>query len=265
MVTLHVEPVCVRYRANQLSCAACWTLFYWVVVLVVPYIVAYVTGGLWSREVIGREQPAVRFRQEALLEAYTTRTSLPLVKLGWSTSSEINSAFGDELRPSELRTWTEDDDRDGRVETLAFQLRVPLAAGERMHSISLMLGFDVIFDRATSLRMNSSIFVQHSSPLPGLRSAQSADLVLVSEQALRGKDRVQRAPCKEPLWMLQVRLLPTEGAPARHWRRGLKKVVAGIGGHGLLVNEPAHALTLCAAPSCVRTDTRRTGWHTCDN
>ena len=173
---------------------------------------------------VGREQPAVRFRQEALVEAYTTTASSQLVALGWSSSSEINSALGARLRPSELRAWTEDDARDGRVETLAFQLRVPLAAGERMHSVSLMVGLDVIFDRATSLRMNSSLFVQHSSPLSGLRSSQSADLVLVSERALRGANRVARAPCNEHIWMLQAP--PNARPPRTPW------VEAPVGGWG---------------------------------
>ncbi|KAL1515660.1 hypothetical protein AB1Y20_002278 [Prymnesium parvum] len=212
MVTLHAEPICVRYHANKLSCASFCNVLYWVVLLVVPYVLAYVAGGLWSSDVLGHEQPAVRFRHEALVEAHATSATSTLVTLGWSSSSVLNAALGTSLRPSELRAWSEDDDRDGRAETLVFVLRMPLGEDERVHSVSLMLGLDVLYDRATSLRTNSSVFVQHNSPLPGLRSSQSADLVLVSERALRAGDRRARAPCTTDFWMLQTPVA-LNGAP----------------------------------------------------
>jgi len=215
MVTVHAEPLEVVYRANRLSCTTCCALFYWVVLLIVPYVLAYVTGGLWAREVLGRERPAVRFTHEALMEAYgrsSVSASASLVRMGWSTSAEINAALGADWRPSDLRAWSEDADRDGRPETLQFVLRVPLASGEQIHSISLMLGFGAVYDSATALRINSSVAVTHSSPMPGLRSSQSAELLLHSERSLRGAGQPARAPCTEPFYALQTPL-QASGAP----------------------------------------------------
>lgn len=205
MVTIHKEPLCIRYKVNKVSCASCCNLIYGVLLILLPYIIAYVTGGFWSSDILAREQPFVRFRHEALVEAYASSTSPSLIPLGWSSSALLNSALGSTLRPSELRAWTEDDDRNGRVESLVFSLRVPLGSDERIHSVSLMLGLEVILDQATSLRMNSTVYVQHSSPLPGLRSSQTADLLLESTRALRSSRQPARAPCREAFWMLQVR------------------------------------------------------------
>lgn len=192
MVKVHAEPLVCSYNVNRFSCASFCMLIYWAVILIVPYVVAYATDGMWIKEVSAMEQPSVRFTHEALVEAYASSASMPLISMGWSTSSELNAALGSKFRPSELRAWTQDDNRDGRIEALQIVLRVPLASGERMHSVSLMVGVNASYSSATKLLLNGSVFVQHSSPLPGLQSQQE------TYARIEGPPDTRNGPCMAP-------------------------------------------------------------------
>ena len=144
MVRVHTDGsnASITYHANTASCAfVCWLLFA-LNMLLLPFIVAFYTGGFWRKEVFIRERPLVRFRGEALVEAYVGPSVTD--RIGWSSSGELNAALGSKLRPCQLRAWTEDDDRDDKPELLQFALSIPvdLLAGERVHSVSLMVGVE---------------------------------------------------------------------------------------------------------------------------
>ena len=121
-----------------------------------------------------REQPRVRFRHEALVEMYRLEeippgTTPPVpVKMGWPTSGPLNDALGAALRPCELRSWEEDDDRDGKADSLRFHLKVPLdeAAGERLHSLTFMVGVSALFSEEATLALNGTATVAGTGSAP---------------------------------------------------------------------------------------------------
>lgn len=207
----------ISYHANRVSCASCCTFLYTLSCIVLPYVVVYTLGGLWTKETPAREQPLVRSRYEVLVEAYASNavTGTPVVPLLWSTSAQLNDALGVSLRPMQLRSWYEDDERNGRPERMQFVLNIPVDAdaGERLHSVSVVLGVDVAFDKEFRLRLNGSLHLQAASPLPGRAWVQSADLTLRSDQPQRSRDRSAREPCPEPTWAFARPVLPS-GAPA---------------------------------------------------
>ena len=67
---LYSRSISVVYRANTVSCASCCTLFFYLAIIIVPYIATYAFGGMWTKESLVREQPTVRFRYEVVVEAY---------------------------------------------------------------------------------------------------------------------------------------------------------------------------------------------------
>jgi len=166
---------------------------------------------MWTREVLLREQPSTKFRYEALVEAYGVSNSDSVASWAWSTSTTLNDRLGTRLRPMELSSWEEDDERDGRPERLRIVLRVPLDndGGERLHSISVLLGVDVAFHHEFDLRLNASLLMEANSPLPGSVWNQTADLVLRSEEPLRSKALGRRDACPSPTWALQEPVLPS--------------------------------------------------------
>lgn len=208
------RPLCVTYHANRASCASCCALTFFVAAILLPYAAAVAFGGMWTRESLVREQPLVNFRHEVLVEAVTKTAASEAQPLAWSTSSEVNAALGATLRPCELRAWSQDDERDGLPDKLEFLLRVPLdlAAGERLLSISVMLGVGVEFATKFRMSLDGALHLQHSSPLPGSRWRQTADLQLRSRDPQAAPDMGVRSACQGATSALQEPL-GADGGP----------------------------------------------------
>ena len=105
----------------------------------------------------------------------------PLVsplQLFWSTNTSFNNLYHDSVRAPVMRTSTEDYNRDARTDQLKVSAEMPLAVGEAIHSVSILLFFDFRLDQRAKLQMESVGFVSESSPLPGSRVDVDADLVL---------------------------------------------------------------------------------------
>lgn len=215
MPGLYRRPLYVNYHANRVSCASFCTFLYVVAIIVLPYVATYALGGMWTKETLVREQPLVRFRYEALVEAAGTSPASAIVPIVWSTDEALNDAAGPDLRACELSAWEEDDERDGRPDRLQFVVRVPLddKAGEQLHSFSAVFGVELLFQREFRLRLNASLRMEASSPLPGRALHQRADLTLRSKYPQRSKDLRQREPCPEAVWAFKEPVLP-DGAPA---------------------------------------------------
>jgi hypothetical protein len=210
MPALYWRPLSITYHSNKFSCASCCTLVYIVLAAVLPYVVVFSLGGLWTKETPAREQPQVRSRYEVYVEAHATTPTSAIVPLLWSTSQPLNDAIGESLRPMQLRSWVEDDERDGQPDRLQYALTIPLdaASGERLHAVSVVLGIDMKFETEFSMRLNGSLHLQASSPLPGKSWVQSADLGLRSDEPMRALDLPARPPCAEPVWAFREPVKP---------------------------------------------------------
>ena len=212
---LYSRPLSVEYHANLLSCSSLLSLVYIAACIILPYLVTYGLGGMWIREQPFRSQPRTIFRYEAVVEAYGVSSSTAITSWGWSTSSTLNDRLGTSLRPMLLSHWEEDDERDGKADRLQFVLRVPLDpdAGERLLSISVILGVKVAFEGEFDLLLDSALLLTASSALPGRVWNQTADLVLVSKDSQRSRALGRRSACPSPVEPLQEPVLPS-GAPA---------------------------------------------------
>uniref|UniRef100_A0A3B5MW32 Transmembrane protein 231 n=1 Tax=Xiphophorus couchianus TaxID=32473 RepID=A0A3B5MW32_9TELE len=72
----------------------------------------------------------------------------------------------------------EDQNQDGKLDLLTFQLQLPLKSDEHVYSIQLLLTFSYQLFRKSTVVMQSLAFVQHSSPVPGAKMFISGDLRL---------------------------------------------------------------------------------------
>ena len=50
MPALYWRPLSITYHSNKFSCASCCTLVYIVLAAVLPYVVVFSLGGLWTKE-----------------------------------------------------------------------------------------------------------------------------------------------------------------------------------------------------------------------
>lgn len=124
-----------------------------------------VISGFWKKDSTYEEQPVVKFRYETLLVAATS-TQGDFV--AWSTFPHLNNMLETNLRmpavsvrhpenssdvkecgfeadflsPSfGLQVREEDQNQDGKLDLLVFQLQLPLKAQEQVYSVQLLLTF----------------------------------------------------------------------------------------------------------------------------
>ncbi|XP_028304593.1 transmembrane protein 231 isoform X2 [Gouania willdenowi] len=129
----------------------------------------------WIKRSTYEEQPVVRFQYETLLVAATgTRGDF----VAWSTFPHLNNMLGSNLRIPAVSVREEDQNQDGKLDLLKFQLQLPLKAEEQVYSIQLLLTFNYQLFRMSTVVMQSLAFVQHSSPVPGAKLLISGDLRL---------------------------------------------------------------------------------------
>eukprot|EP00316_Scyphosphaera_apsteinii_P005893 CAMPEP_0119328330 /NCGR_PEP_ID=MMETSP1333-20130426/73051_1 /TAXON_ID=418940 /ORGANISM="Scyphosphaera apsteinii, Strain RCC1455" /LENGTH=275 /DNA_ID=CAMNT_0007337145 /DNA_START=217 /DNA_END=1044 /DNA_ORIENTATION=- len=193
-------------------------------------------GGLWHNDTFVREQPRVRFRHEALVDGFGADASL---HFAWSTSAPLNAALGRQFWPCELRAWSHDHNLDGRAELLQFLLRVPASrANGNIHAISLLVGLEVWADNSAhaTLLLNGTAYVQHASPLPGVRWRQRARLGLHTAEPLPASSASSRSPCSHPFWAFEEPVGP--GGHAVTAENILERMHLTCNDTVLLVTEP---------------------------
>uniref|UniRef100_A0A8C5QFU8 Transmembrane protein 231 n=1 Tax=Leptobrachium leishanense TaxID=445787 RepID=A0A8C5QFU8_9ANUR len=147
-----------------------------------PLLVAYRSHGFWLKQSTYEEQPNVRFRYELLLIA-THSTDGDFV--AWSTFQHFNSLVGERLRVPQVSAREEDKNSDGKMDQLSFKLELPLRPSENIYHVQLILTFSYQLYRISTFIMQSMVFIQHSSPVPGAGLYINGDLRLQQRQPLR--------------------------------------------------------------------------------
>ena len=64
---LYKVPVYRRYIAGRVSCASCVRLVSLVVIILVPFFLAFVSHAFWRKEGVHYEQATVRFKHQAVV------------------------------------------------------------------------------------------------------------------------------------------------------------------------------------------------------
>nr|XP_043873449.1 tRNA-specific adenosine deaminase 1-like isoform X2 [Solea senegalensis]XP_043873450.1 tRNA-specific adenosine deaminase 1-like isoform X2 [Solea senegalensis] len=132
-------------------------------------------AGFWIKRSTYEEQPVVRFQYKALLMA---ATSLQGDFVAWSTFPLLNNMLEANLRIPAISVREEDQNQDGKLDLLIFKLQLPLKAEEQVYSVQLLLTFSYQLFRMSTVVMQSLVYVQHSSSVPGAKLFISGDLRL---------------------------------------------------------------------------------------
>ncbi|NXC38837.1 TM231 protein, partial [Penelope pileata] len=171
-----------RYRAGLCSAAALGLLLMAALTFLPPLLLAYRSHGFWLAHSAYREQPAVRFRREALLVATTAPG--PGGFLAWSTFPAFNRLQGERLRVPLVSAREEDKNQDGKMDQLHFHLELPLQPTEHVVGVQLILIFSYHLYRMSTLVMQSMAFLQFFSPVSGSQLYMNGDLKLNQRQLL---------------------------------------------------------------------------------
>ncbi|XP_061833709.1 transmembrane protein 231 [Nerophis lumbriciformis] len=172
---VYSRPVLIRYKTSICTSATVFLVAVLCLTYVPPLLVAYRSQGFWIKRSTYEEQPVVRFQYETLLVA---ATSMSGDYVAWSTASHLNNMLGNSLRIPLVSVREEDQNQDGKMDLLDFQLQLPLRDEEHVYSIQLLLTFSYQLFTKAIVVMQSLAFVQHSSAVPGAKLFVSGDLKL---------------------------------------------------------------------------------------
>uniref|UniRef100_A0A3Q1FRF9 Transmembrane protein 231 n=1 Tax=Acanthochromis polyacanthus TaxID=80966 RepID=A0A3Q1FRF9_9TELE len=172
---VYSHPAVVRYRTSVCTKATVFLLVVLGLTYIPPLLVAYRSQGFWVKRSTYEEQPVVKFQYETLLMA---ATSVQGDFVAWSSFSHLNNMLGNNLRIPAVSVREVDQNQDGKLDLLIFQLQLPLKPDEQIYSIQLLLTFSYQLFRMSTVVMQSLAYVQHSSSVPGAKLFISGDLKL---------------------------------------------------------------------------------------
>eukprot|EP00039_Didymoeca_costata_P026289 m.15545 g.15545 ORF g.15545 m.15545 type:complete len:309 (+) comp5425_c0_seq2:225-1151(+) len=179
--TLHRSSLDKEHRASLCSGAFLFQIFLLAIVVVVPYVIAYATAGMWLFQRCYWHQPDVLFEHQAIMVA---KGNTDFSQLVWSTSDPFNRMLQNQLRVPSLRSIETDQNRDGVKDKLHLELELPLRDSEDIHSVYLMLFFDFRLNELCSLSMKSLGMIDYTASVGMSELYVEGDLVFKQREPL---------------------------------------------------------------------------------
>ncbi|XP_077465175.1 transmembrane protein 231 [Stigmatopora argus] len=172
---VYSHPALIRYKTGVCTKATLFLLVTLCVTYICPLLMVYRSQGFWNKRNTYEEQAVVRFQYETLMMA-ATGTNGDYV--AWSTFPHLNNMLGESLRIPSVSVREEDQNQDGKLDRLIFQLQLPLKDEEHVYSVQLLLTFSYQLFTKSTVVMQTLAYAQHSSSVPGAKVFFSGDLRL---------------------------------------------------------------------------------------
>ncbi|XP_034540595.1 LOW QUALITY PROTEIN: transmembrane protein 231 [Notolabrus celidotus] len=177
---VYSHPALVRYKTSVCTKATLFLVVVLCLTYIPPLLVAYRSQGFWTKRSTYEEQPVVRFQYQTLLVAATSTQG---DHVAWSTFPHLNNMLGSNLRIPVVSVREEDQNQDGKLDRLTFQLQLPLKPEEQVYSVQLLLTFSYqLFVPMSTVVMQSLAYVQHSSSVPGAKLFISGGLMRLQQR-----------------------------------------------------------------------------------
>uniref|UniRef100_A0A3Q2Z3N2 Transmembrane protein 231 n=1 Tax=Hippocampus comes TaxID=109280 RepID=A0A3Q2Z3N2_HIPCM len=135
---VYSHPVLIRYKASVCTSATVFLVVVVCLTYISPLLVAFRSQGFWIQRNTYEEQAVVRFQYETLLVVATGANG---DHVAWSTFPHLNNMLGEKLRIPAVSVREEDQNQDGKLDRLIFQMQLPLKDEENVYSVQLLLIF----------------------------------------------------------------------------------------------------------------------------
>ncbi|KAJ8417491.1 hypothetical protein AAFF_G00287180 [Aldrovandia affinis] len=172
---VYAHPALLRYKTSVCTKATLFFLIVLCLTYIPPLLVAYKSQGFWLKRSTYEEQPCIRFQYQILLVAATSTDG---DYVAWSTFPNFNNLQGSNLRIPSVSVREEDQNQDGKLDCLNLRLDLPLRAEEQVYSVQLLLTFSYQLFRMSTVVLQSLLYVQYSSAVPGSQLYINGDLRL---------------------------------------------------------------------------------------
>lgn len=164
------QQVSYRYKSTVCSKATIILVIFSIFTVILPLIISYRSNGFWLKTDVYLEQPDVTFTHDYLLVIQTNFPHAPVHCRAQFSVTDIVQ------RHCVFKSYQEDVNRDGKVDHLSVEVKVPLLKNESVYSVTLILTTDFRISDVCRFRMQSLLPVQHISALPGASLHVAADL-----------------------------------------------------------------------------------------
>ncbi|KAJ3413050.1 hypothetical protein HDV05_008571 [Chytridiales sp. JEL 0842] len=178
MPTFYSLPFQRHFRAPLISQPSLLFLILSCASIILPFIIAYISQSLWVKENTFREQPGVFYTKQALinLDGVSKATGEP-INVFFSTMGDVNLLYEQSVRGVPTIATTErDEDRDRLVDTMEFEIKVPLLESDSIHRVRV--AFFVLYELNGFIRltMQSMAHFESSTPIPASAVYVDGDL-----------------------------------------------------------------------------------------
>lgn len=104
-----------------------------------------------------------------------------------SNYKNFNQLYSESLRVPIITTYSQDDNRDGKLDRLEFGLEMPLTADESIHRVSAILYFDVTISKKAKYNFDAVAYFNYDSGAAVATIYADGDLVFRQTQPLSSK------------------------------------------------------------------------------
>jgi len=181
MVVIFEEPLCRKYNNSIFSYAFLFRVIVILCIIILPFVISYMTQSFWIKEWIYREQPQVKFKHQLIVIA---EGATPGTYYTWSTLPNFNELYSSHLRVPEVKSSELDTNADGLTDEITIQVIFPLNNGEMVYRVAVVTAFEYTLSQRVHLDMETVCVVDHSSPLPGTAVYFAGELKLHQEAPL---------------------------------------------------------------------------------
>ncbi|OQS00038.1 hypothetical protein THRCLA_06287 [Thraustotheca clavata] len=190
MRLIHDQVVHKRYYAPICSFAYVLSWINGLLMVFLPFILAYGGSAFWIRSINYVEQPKVEYTYQVMLIVQGTRIDGNGNEIGfsafWSTlPSRINQLVAPILRSAQIRSYADDDNQDGLVDRFSMEVVIPVSSSEIINSVALLAAYNVTIQSHAKLSMDSVVYLSHTSPLSGAALYTFCDLELNAKNSLQ--------------------------------------------------------------------------------
>nr|CAH7721625.1 unnamed protein product [Callosobruchus chinensis] len=186
MVVLEVfsKSIQIKYKSTLLSKAAFIKIVTALTSIVVPFLLAYISGGFWVKNINFHEQPKVTLDGSYIFLAHTDNQSNPIV---CSNIQFYENAFKNFDFCYAIRIRDMDQNFDGKIDKIDVELLINLF-GRRINSLNLVLPIVLKLREDCPLTIHSAILYQHYFQQYSSHLKLIADLQLYQRHLLRCND-----------------------------------------------------------------------------
>ncbi|KAJ1524304.1 hypothetical protein ONE63_010815 [Megalurothrips usitatus] len=167
---VYSQQVSYKYKTTLCSKATVVFVVSSIFATILPLIITYRSNGFWLKSDHYQEQPDVKFTHDYLL---LLQTNFPHSPIQCRAQYSLTDDF---QRHCVFKSYEEDVNHDGKVDSISVNVKVPLLHNESVYSVALVLTLDFHISSVCRLHMLSLAPIHYNAGLPGARLDVVADL-----------------------------------------------------------------------------------------